>query len=93
MDIYALRTVIYNTNYHVSHWGSMGAIAGLGLLLTIVMGMVAMAQVDSLQDLSKTITTGSVNTLIGTTTFLMLLVVVVIAIGGIVGALMWIGRR
>jgi len=71
----------------------MGAIAGLGLLLAIVMGMMAMAQVNSLQDLSKSITTGSVNQLFGTTTFIFLLVVAVIGIGGVVGALMWIGRR
>jgi len=71
----------------------MSVVAGLGLLLAIVMGMVAMAQIDSLQDLSKTITTGSVNSLMGTTTFLMLLVVVVIAIGGVVGALLWIVKK
>ena len=91
---YPSGTVIYSESCLAHNAGAMGAIAGLGLILAIVMGMIAMAQIDSLQDLSKLTTSGGVNTLFGTTTFLFLLVVVVVAISGIVGALMWMsGRR
>ena len=69
------------------------AATGLGFVLAIVSGMLAMSQVNTLQDLSKPITTGAVNTAVGTTTFLMLLVVVVIGVGGIVGALLAVTRR
>ena len=47
----------------------------LALILAIVFGMVAVKEVSSLQDISKPITTGAVNDLFGTTTFLMLLIV------------------
>lgn len=65
----------------------------MGFVLAIVTGMVAISQINSLQDLSKPITTGALNQLIGSTTFIMLLVVVVIAVGGVIAALKLIGGR
>jgi pheromone shutdown protein TraB len=67
--------------------------AALGLVLAIVMGMLAMSQVDSLNDLSTSITTGSLRRVFDTTNLMLLLVVVVTAVGGVVGALMLISRR
>jgi len=64
----------------------MKAAALLGLVLAIAFGMVAVKQVSSLQDISKPITTGAVNNLFGTTTFLTLLIVGVIITLVLVGA-------
>jgi heme/copper-type cytochrome/quinol oxidase subunit 2 len=64
----------------------MKLVGALALLMALAFGMVAVQQVSSLQDISKPITTGSVNDLFGTVTFLTLLIVgvlMVFTIGGI----------
>ena len=71
----------------------MGLASAIGLLLAIVICMGAVLQVDALQDISKPITTGSLNSLIGTTTFIMLLVAAVVALFALGGAVMWALRR
>ena len=67
--------------------------AALGLVLAIVTTFVAVSQVDSLQDLSKPITTGAVNQLLGGITFITLLLAVVVAIAAVGGVLVWAIRR
>lgn len=71
----------------------MGVASALGLLLAIVCGFLAMGEVSDLQTLSRSLTTGGVTTVMGTVTFMMLLVVVVIGIGAVLGALSWTMRR
>ena len=59
----------------------------LALILAIAFGMLAVKEVSTLQDISKPITTGGVNDIFGTTTFLALLIVTVLiifTIGGVV---------
>jgi hypothetical protein len=70
-----------------------GIAAGTGLILAIVIAMGAVLQVNALQDLSKPITSGSLNQMMGATTFIMLLIVVVVALFALGGVLMWMLSR
>jgi hypothetical protein len=67
--------------------------AVLALPLAIAFIFIGVSQVNSLQDISKPITTGAVNELWGTTTFVMLLLAVVAVIISVAGAITWALRR
>ena len=54
---------------------------------------IGVSQVNALQDISKPLTTGAVNELWGTTTFIMLLLAIVTVITAVAGAMMWALRR
>ena len=65
----------------------------LGLILAFVFAFVAVSQVNALQDISKTVTTGAVNDLFGISTFIMLLLAVVVGLFVIGGMVMWALRH
>jgi len=65
----------------------------LALPLAIVFVFIGVSQVNTLQDISKPITTGPVNELWGTTTFVMLLLAMVTVIVAVAGAMTWAFRR
>jgi hypothetical protein len=67
--------------------------AVLALPLAIVFVFVGVSQVNTLQDISKPLTTGPVNELWGTTTFVMLLLAVVCLTLAVAGAVTWAFRR
>jgi hypothetical protein len=67
--------------------------AVLALPLAIVFVFVSVSQVNTLQDISKPLTTGPVNELWGTTTFVMLLLATVTMILAVAGAVTWAFRR
>ena len=67
--------------------------AVLALPLAIVFVFVSVSQVNTLQDISKPLTTGPVNELWGTTTFVMLLLAIVTMILAVAGAVTWAFRR
>ena len=67
--------------------------AVLALPLAIVFVFVGVSQVNTLQDISKPLTTGPVNELWGTTTFVMLLLAVVTMTLAVAGAATWALRR
>jgi len=72
----------------------MAVSGALGIALAFVIAFLAVGEVNGLQNLSKTLTSGAVNTMFGTTTFIMLLAAVVIGIGGVLAAVgMVFGRR
>ena len=86
--------VLTHTAYAIHNNGVMRAIAaGTGLVLAIVIAMGAVLQVNALQDLSKPITSGSLNQMLGATTFIMLLVAVVVALFALGGVLLWLTNR
>ena len=66
-------------------------------LLAIPLGFafifVGVSQVNALQDISKPLTSGAVNELWGTTTFLMLLLGFVALVASLAGAMIWALRR
>ena len=53
--------------------------------IAIALAVLAVGEVNGLQDISKPITTGAVNTMFGTTTVLMLFVSVVVGLGALLG--------
>ena len=71
----------------------MRAAALLAIPLAFAFVFIGVSQVNTLQDLSKPITTGAVNELWGTTTFIMLLVAMVALLMTLAGAVMWALRR
>ena len=54
---------------------------------------VGVSQVSALQDVSKPLTSGAINELWGTTTFLMLLLGFVALVASLAGAMIWALRR
>ena len=71
----------------------MRAAALLAIPLAFAFVFIGVSQVDTLQDISKPLTTGAVNELWGTTTFIMLLVATVALLTTLAGAVMWALRR
>jgi hypothetical protein len=67
--------------------------AVLALPLAIVFVFVGVSQVNTLQDISKPLTTGPINELWGTTTFVMLLLATVTMVLAVAGAATWAFRR
>ena len=67
--------------------------AVLAIPLAFVFVFIGVSQVSALQDISKPITTGAINELWGTTTFLMLLMAIVTVILAVCGAMIWALRR
>ena len=72
----------------------MGIMPAFGLLLAFVIGFaLVFPQISALQDVSKPITSGALNSFIGTTTFIFLLVVVITGIGALAAAVLLVIRR
>ena len=72
----------------------MGIASVVGVMLAFVIAFMAVDEINGLQDLSKSLTSGAVETMFGTTTFIMLLVAVVIGLGAILAvAALLTGRR
>ena len=67
--------------------------AVLSIPLAFAFIFVGVSQVNALQDISKPLTTGAINELWGTTTFLMLLLGCVALVTGLAGAMIWALRR
>ena len=67
--------------------------AVLSIPLTVAFIFVGVSQVSALQDVSKPLTSGAINELWGTTTFLMLLLGFVALVTGLAGAMIWALRR
>jgi hypothetical protein len=71
----------------------MRAAAVLAIPLAFAFIFIGVSQVSELQDISKPLTTGAINELWGTTTFLMLLMVMVGALTAVCSAMIWALRR
>ena len=71
----------------------MRAAAVLAIPLSFAFVFIGISQVSALQDVSKPLTTGLVNELWGTTTFIMLLLAIVAVITAVTGAMIWALRR
>jgi len=71
----------------------MRSAAVLAIPLAFAFVFIGVGQVNTLQDISKPITTGAVNELWGTTTFIMLLVAMVALLMAVCGAMIWALRR
>ncbi len=71
----------------------MGPVAALALLVAIPVALLAVGEVSTLQDQSKPLTSGAVNTILGTTTFMMMLTTGVVCLGAVAGVLNWILNR
>jgi len=67
--------------------------AVLSIPLTVAFIFVGVSQVSALQDVSKPLTSGAINELWGTTTFLMLLLSIVGVITAVCSAMIWALRR
>jgi len=67
--------------------------AVLAIPLAFAFLFIGVSQVSTLQDISKPLTTGAVNELWGTTTFVMLLIVIVGALTAVCSAMIWALRR
>tara|TARA_Y100000588_G_C13852528_1_gene752614 strand:- start:394 stop:609 length:216 start_codon:yes stop_codon:yes gene_type:complete len=67
--------------------------AVLAIPLAFAFIFVGVSQVSALQDISKPLTSGAINELWGTTTFLMLLLSIVAVITAVCGAMIWALRR
>ncbi len=67
--------------------------AVLAIPLAFAFLFIGVSQVSTLQDISKPLTTGAVNELWGTTTFIMLLIVIVGALTAVCSAMIWALRR
>jgi hypothetical protein len=67
--------------------------AVLAIPISFAFIFIGVSQVNTLQDISKPLTTGAVNELWGTTTFIMLLLAFVALVGAVAGAMIWALRR
>jgi hypothetical protein len=67
--------------------------AVLAIPLAFAFLFIGVSQVSTLQDISKPLTTGAINELWGTTTFIMLLIVIVGALTAVCSAMIWALRR
>jgi hypothetical protein len=67
--------------------------AVLAIPLAFAFVFIGVSQVNTLQDISKPLTTGAVNELWGTTTFIMLLIAMVALLMAVCGAMIWALRR
>jgi len=72
----------------------MRSAAALGLVMAIVVGLLSLTQFASIQSALQGLTTGALNTYLGSFQFIGVLLVVLIALGGLASvlALYW-GRR
>ena len=80
----------YPTTYYPL---SMRPAAVLSIPLAVAFIFVGVSQVSALQDVSKPLTSGAINELWGTTTFLMLLLGFVALVASLAGAMIWALRR
>ena len=63
--------------------------ASLGLILAVVVGILAVGQVDALRDVGAPLTTGGMRELVDRTWLLMSILVIVVAVAGIAAAARW----
>ncbi len=72
----------------------MRSAATLGLLLAIVVGLLSLTQFGSIQSALQGLTAGPLNTYLGTMQFVWILLVVLIAVGGLASVIaVFMGRR
>jgi heme/copper-type cytochrome/quinol oxidase subunit 2 len=67
--------------------------AVLAIPLAFAFLFIGISQVSTLQDVSKPLTSGAVNELWGTTTFIMLLIAIVGLLTAVCSAMIWALRR
>ncbi len=72
----------------------MRSAATLGLVLAVVVGLLALTQFASIQGSLQGLTTGPLNTYLGTLQFFWVMLVVLIALGGLASVIaLYFGRR
>ncbi len=77
----------------ITHLYSIMVAGVLGLVLAIVVGVIAIGQVSAIQDVGEPLTTGALQEILRTPTFLMLLIAVVAAVAALAAPILFVLRR